>query len=77
MKTLETAFESRSSSYADRLILTSGLYCLVTSGDQGYDRWNGTAASAVECGRANGLCTADKVEAYAFWADYTANHAYK
>lgn len=77
MRTLETAIQSRGSSFADRLVLTSGLYCLVTSGDQGYDRWDGSAASAVECGRANGLCTTDKEEAYEKWGEYIANHAFK
>ena len=77
MKTLETALESRGSLFADRLILTSGLYCLITSGDQGYDRWDGSARSAVECGRANGLCTTDKAKAYALWGEYIAHHAFK
>lgn len=77
MKTLATAFQSNSSSFADRLVYTSGLYCLITSGDLGYDRWDGTAQSAVECGKNNGLCTTSKEEAYKAWADYTANHAYK
>ena len=77
MKTLETALQSRSSSFADKLILTSGLYCLVTSGDTGYDRWDGSARSAVECGRENGLCTTDKAKAYALWGEYIANHTYK
>ena len=77
MKTLETALQSSSSSFADRLVLTSGLYCLITSGDQGYDRWDGSARSAVECGRTNGLCTPDKAKAYALWGEYIANHTYK
>ena len=77
MKTLETALESRGSLFADRLILTSGLYCLITSGDQGYDRWDGSARSAVECGRTNGLCTNDKTKAYALWGEYIAHHVYK
>ena len=77
MKTLETALESRGSLFADRLILTSGLYCLITSGDQGYDRWDGSARSAVECGRTNGLCTTDKAKAYALWGEYIANHTHK
>lgn len=38
MKTLATALQSRASSFADRLVLTSCLYCLVTSGDLGFDR---------------------------------------
>ena len=77
MKTLETALQSRGSLFSDRLVFTSGLYCLITSGDQGYDRWDGSARSAVECGRDNGLCTPDKAKAYALWGEYIANHAYK
>lgn len=77
MKTLETALQSKSSNFADRLVYTSGLYCLVTSGDLGYDRWDGTAHSAVECGKDNGLCTTSKEEAYKAWEEYTADHAYK
>lgn len=77
MKTLETAIQSKSSSFADRLIFTSGLYCLVTSGDYAYGRWDGTAISAVKSGRRNGLCTPNKDKAYEKWAKYTANHAYK
>lgn len=77
MKILETAFQSQGSAFADRLVFTSGLYCLVTSGDYGYGRWDGSARSAVECGRANGRCTADKAKAYKAWEAYTANHAYK
>ena len=77
MKTLETALQSRSSSFSDRLVFTSGLYCLVTSGDTGYDRWDGSARSAVECGRENGLCTANKAKAYALWGEYIAHHALK
>ena len=77
MKTLETALQSRSSCYADRLVVTSGLYCLITSGDIGYDRWDGSARSAVECGRANGLCTPDKEKAYELWGEYIAHHAFK
>lgn len=38
MKTLATALQSKASSFADRLVYTSGLYCLVTSGDLGFDR---------------------------------------
>ena len=74
MKTIFTELQSRGSLTVDRLILTSGLYCLVTSGDYYDDRWDGTAASAVECGRANGLCTANKAEAYSAWEKYTENH---
>ena len=77
MKTLETALQSRSSCYADRLVVTSGLYCLITSGDIGYDRWDGSARSAVECGRTNGLCTPDKEKAYELWGEYIAHHAFK
>lgn len=77
MKTLETAIQSHGSSFADRLVVTSGLYCLITSGDQGYDRWNGSARSAVECGRANGVCTTDKAKAYKLWGEYIADHEYK
>ena len=77
MKTLETALQSRGSLFSDRLVFTSGLYCLITSGDQGYDRWDGSARSAVECGRANGLCTTDKAKAYALWGEYIAHHAFK
>lgn len=77
MKTLETVIQSRGSSFADRLVFTSGIYCLITSGDQGYDRWDGTAVSAVECGRANGLCTTDKDKAYKLWGEYIADHAFK
>ena len=74
MYTIESELESRSSCYADRLVFTSGLYCLITSGDQGYDRWDGSARSAVECGRANGLCTPDKGKAYQQWLAFTASH---
>lgn len=74
MKTLETELQSRGSCYPDRLVFTSGLYCLVTSGDYGYDRWDGSARSAVKCGRANGLCTPNKAKAYEQWNEYTRNH---
>ena len=74
MKTSFTAFQSKGSLAADRLIVTSGLYVLVTSGDDAYGRWDGSAASAVECGRDNGLCTADKDLALQMWLAYTANH---
>ncbi len=74
MKTIFTELESRGSIVVDRLILTSGLYCLVTSGDYHYNRWDGSAEAAVECGRANGLCTPCKAKAYALWDAYTANH---
>ena len=74
MKTLLTAFRSRGSVAADRLVETSGLYVLVTSGDDHYGRWNRTAASAVKCGRSHDFCTADKAKAMAMWAEYTANH---
>ena len=77
MKTLETALQSRGSLFSDRLVFTSGLYCLITSGDQGYDRWDGSARSAVECGRENGLCTPDKTKAYELWGEYIAHHALK
>ena len=74
MKTLFTAFQSKGSVALDRLIVTSGLYVIVTAGDDHYGRWNGTAASAVQCGRDNGLCTASKAKALQMWATYTANH---
>ena len=74
MKVIAAEFESRGSIAADRLVYTSGLYCLVTSGDSHYGRWNGTAESAVECGRTNGLCTPDKEKAYQQWDEYTKNH---
>ena len=74
MKTIATAIQSRGSVALDRLVVTSGLYVLVTSGDDHYNRWDGTAASAVRCGRDNGLCTADKASALQMWLDYTANH---
>ena len=60
MKIIFTELESRGSLTSDRLVFTSGLYCLVTNGDYYSDRYDGTAASAVECGIANGLCTSDK-----------------
>ena len=74
MKTLFTAFRSKGSVALDGLILTSGLYVIVTAGDDHYGRWNGTAASAVQCGKVHGLCTADKAKALQMWAEYTANH---
>ena len=74
MKTLATAFRSRGSVAADRLIATSGLYVLVTNGDDANGIWNGTAASAVECGLSHDFCTADKAKALQMWLDYTANH---
>ena len=74
MKTIFTELQSRGSLAVDRLIYTSGLYCLVTSGDDHYDRWDGSAASAVECGRSHDFCTTDKEEAFRRWDEYTANH---
>ena len=74
MKTLFTAFRSCGSVAADRLIATSGLYVLVTAGDDAYGRWDHTAASAVECGQAHDFCTADKAKALQMWLAYTANH---
>ena len=74
MKTIFTELQSRGSVAVDRLVYTSGLYCMITSGDWSDNRWDGSAASAVECGRANGLCTANKEQAYAQWDAYTANH---
>ena len=74
MKTLATAFRSRGSVAADRLIATSGLYVLVTASDDHYGRWNHTAASAVQCGKVHGFCTADKAKSLKMWEDYTANH---
>ena len=74
MKTIFTELESRGSITVDRLVYTSGLYCLVTSGDSHYDRWDGTASGAVECGRANGLCTSDKEKAFRQWDAHTKNH---
>lgn len=74
MKILSTALESRSSVAADRLIYTSGLYVIVTSGDYYYGRWDGSAVSAVQCGRDNGFCTSDKAFALQMWETYTANH---
>ena len=74
MKTLFTAFESNGSVALDRLIFTSGLYVLVTSGDDHYGRWDKTAASAVVCGKSHGFCTADKAKALELWEAYTANH---
>ena len=87
MKTLATAFRSRGSVAADRLIFTSGsvaadrliftsgLYVIVTAEDDAYGRWDGTATSAVRCGRDNGLCTADKEKSLKMWEDYTAHMA--
>ena len=74
MKTLFTEFQSRGSLAADRLIYTSGLYCLVTSGDDHSGSWDGSAASAVECGITHGFCTADKELAFRLWEAYTENH---
>ena len=74
MKVVAAEIESRGSVAADRLVFTSGLYCLVSSGDNHYGRWDGTAASTVKCGRANGLCTSDKEKAYRQWYEYTKNH---
>ena len=77
MKTLATAFQSRGSVAADRLIFTSGLYTLVTNGDDAYGRWDHTAASAVECGQSHDFCTADKDLALKMWEEYTESHMYK
>ena len=74
MKTLATALRCRGSMALDRLIVTSGLYVIVTSGDDANGHWDGTAASAVECGETHGLCTANKAKALQMWLDYTANH---
>ena len=73
METIFTEIESRDSVCCDRLIYIS-VYVLVTSGDDYYGRWDGTAASAVECGRANGFCTPDKEKAFQKWDEYTKNH---
>ena len=77
MKTLATAFRSRGSVAADRLISTSGLYVLVTSGDDANGHWDHTAASAVQCGRDHDFCTADKDLALKMWEEYTESHIYK
>ena len=74
MKTIITELESIGSITVDRLMFSSGLYCLVTSGDSHYNRFDGTAVSAVECGRANGLCTSDREKAFQQWDAYTKNH---
>ena len=74
MKVIAAEIESRGSVAADRLVYTSGLYCLVSSGDSHYGRWDGTASGAVECGRANGLCTSDKEKAFRQWDAHTKNH---
>ena len=89
MKTLATAFRSRGSVAADRLIFTSGslaldrliftcgLYVIVPAGDDSNGLWDGTAASAIKCGQAHGLCTADKDLALKMWEEYTESHMYK
>ena len=74
MKTIFTEIRSRGSVAADRLIYTSGLYCLVTSGDDYNNNWDGSAASAVQCGISHDFCTADKELAFRLWDEYTANH---
>ena len=74
MKTLATALQCRGSIALDRLIVTSGLYVIVTAGDDAYGRWDGSASSAVQCGRDHDLCTTSKAEALQMWLDYTANH---
>ena len=74
MKTLATALKCRGSMALDRLIVTSGLYVIVTAGDDAYGRWDGTAASAVQCGKVHGLCTADKAKALQMWDEYTESH---
>ena len=77
MKTLATALKCKGSVALDRLISTSGLYVLVTAGDDHYGRWDHTAEAAVECGQSHDFCTADKDLAWKMWLDYTANHMYK
>ena len=86
MKILATAFQSRGSVAADRLIFTSGsvaldrliftngLYVIVPAGDDSNGLWDGTAASAIKCGRAHGLCTADKEKSLKMWEEYTESH---
>ena len=86
MKTLATAFQSRGSVAADRLIFTSGsmaldrliftsgLYVIVTADDDANGIWDHTAASAVRCGQSHDFCTADKDLALKMWEEYTANH---
>ena len=74
MKTIFTELQSRGSLTVDRLIFTSGLYCLVTNADYYSGRYDGSAASAVECGRANGICTPGREKAFRQWNDYTENH---
>ena len=74
MKILATALRCRGSMALDRWIVTNGLYIIVTAGDAHHGRWNGTAASAVECGKVHGLCTSDKAEALRMWEEYTENH---
>ena len=76
MKTLATALQCRGSVAADRLIFTSGLYVIVTAGDDANGRWDHTASSAVQCGRDHDLCTTSKAEALKMWEEYTANHKY-
>ena len=77
MKTIATAFRSRGSVAADRLISTSGLYVLVTNGDDANGIWDHTAASAVRCGQSHDFCTADKDLALKMWEEYTESHMYK
>ena len=74
MKIIFTELQSRGSLTVDRLVYTSGLYVLVTNGDYYSDRYDGSAESAVQCGRQNGLCTPCKEKAFAEWDAYTANH---
>ena len=74
MKIIFTELQSRGSVAVDRLIYTSGLYCLVSSGDWSDNRWDGSAESAVECGRMNGICTSDQVKAFRQWDEFTQNH---
>ena len=77
MKTLATAIQSRGSVAADRLIATSGLYVIVTAGDDANGIWDHTAASAVRCGQSHDFCTADKDLAWKMWEEYTESHMYK
>ena len=74
MKTLATALKCKGSVALDRLIVTSGLYVIVTAGDDYYGHWGGSAASAIKCGQAHGLCTADKAKSLKMWEEYTESH---
>lgn len=75
-KVIDAAFQSRGSVEPDRLIFSSGMYYILTSGDSYYRRYS-CVADELHGARIHNRATPHRNKAMEMWNNYIKDHEYK